>query len=178
MRGLGYDDEQVEEIVGYAVGYGTLKDAPGLNHNALQEKGFTAEAIEALEGALASSFDIKFAFNKWTLGEDFCVNTLGLSSAQLDNLSFDMLAHLGFSKSNIEEANAYCCGAMTLEGAPYLKEEHLSVFDCANPCGRIGKRFLSAKSHIHMMAAAQPFITGAISKTINMLSWLAEIIIS
>jgi ribonucleoside-diphosphate reductase alpha chain len=168
LRGLGYDDEQVEEIVGYAVGYGTLKDAPGLNHNALKEKGFTAAAIEALEGALASSFDIKFAFNKWTLGEDFCVNTLGLSSAQLDNLSFDMLAHLGFSKSSIEEANAYCCGAMTLEGAPYLKEEHLSVFDCANPCGRIGKRVLSAKSHIHMMAAAQPFITGAISKTINM----------
>ena len=79
-----------------------------------------------------------------------------------------MLAHLGFPKSNIEEANAFCCGAMTLEGAPHLKEEHLPVFDCANPCGRIGKRFLSAKSHIHMMAAAQPFITGAISKTINM----------
>ncbi len=168
LRGLGYDGNQVEEIVSYAVGHGTLKDAPGINHSALQDKGFTADAIEALEGALASSFDIKFAFNKWTLGEDFCIDTLGLSSAQLDDLSFDMLAHLGFSKSNIEEANTYCCGAMTLEGAPHLKDEHLSVFDCANPCGRIGKRFLSAKSHIYMMAAAQPFITGAISKTINM----------
>tara|TARA_Y100001934_G_scaffold57566_1_gene71345 strand:+ start:57512 stop:61174 length:3663 start_codon:yes stop_codon:yes gene_type:complete len=168
LRGLGYDENQVEEIVSYAVGHGTLKDAPGLNHSTLQDKGFTADAIEALEGALASSFDIKFAFNKWTLGEDFCIDTLGLSGTQLDDLSFDMLAYLGFSKSNIEEANTYCCGAMTLEGAPHVKEEHLPVFDCANPCGRIGKRFLSAKSHIYMMAAAQPFITGAISKTINM----------
>jgi len=168
LSGLGYGEEQVEDIVGYAVGYGTLKDAPGVNHKALKEKGFTADAIEALEGALASSFDIKFAFNKWTLGEDFCRETLGLTDAQLDDLGFDMLAHLGFAKSDIDAANAYCCGAMTLEGAPHLKEEHLPVFDCANPCGRIGKRFLSAESHIRMMAAAQPFITGAISKTINM----------
>ena len=168
LSGLGYGEEQVEDIVGYAVGYGTLKDAPGVNHKELQAKGFTGDAIEALEGALASSFDIKFAFNKWTLGEDFCRETLGLTDAQLDDLGFDMLAHLGFGKSDIEAANAYCCGAMTLEGAPHLKEEHLPVFDCANPCGRIGKRFLSAESHIRMMAAAQPFITGAISKTINM----------
>ncbi|MEC8175243.1 MAG: vitamin B12-dependent ribonucleotide reductase, partial [Pseudomonadota bacterium] len=168
LSGLGYGEEQVKDIVGYAVGYGTLKDAPGVNHKDLQAKGFTSDAIEALEGALASSFDIKFAFNKWTIGEDFCRETLGLTDAQLDDLGFDMLAHLGFGKSDIEAANAYCCGAMTLEGAPHLKEEHLPVFDCANPCGRIGKRFLSAESHIRMMAAAQPFITGAISKTINM----------
>ena len=98
LSGLGYGEEQVKDIVGYAVGYGTLKDAPGVNHKDLQAKGFTSDAIEALEGALASSFDIKFAFNKWTIGEDFCRETLGLTDAQLDDLGFDMLAHLGFGK--------------------------------------------------------------------------------
>ena len=150
------------------MGHGTLKGAPGVNHDTLREKGFSSEALTALEASLADSFDIKFAFNKWTLGEDFCKETLGLTDSQLDDLAFDLLTHLGFAKSDIENANNYCCGAMTLEGAPYLKDEHLPVFDCANPCGRIGKRYLSAESHIRMMAAAQPFITGAISKTINM----------
>ena len=142
--------------------------APGVNHETLREKGFSGEALTALEASLVGSFDIKFAFNKWTLGEAFCKETLGLTDSQLNDLAFDFLGHLGFTKSDIETANNYCCGAMTLEGAPYLKDEHLPVFDCANPCGRIGKRYLSAESHIRMMAAAQPFITGAISKTINM----------
>ncbi len=168
LRTLGYDEREIEAIVSYAVGFGSLADAPGINHESLTEKGFTAETIESIEGALAGAFDIKFAFNKWTLGEAFCTETLGFSVDQLDDLSFDMLEALGFSQPEIEAANTYCCGAMTLESAPHLKEEHLPVFDCANPCGRIGKRYLSAESHIRMMAAAQPFITGAISKTINM----------
>ncbi len=168
LTSLGYSDAEVKEIIDYAVGHGTLKGAPTVNHHSLREKGFTDEALTALEDSLAGSFDIKFAFNKWTLGEDFCKETLGLTDSQLDDLSFDLLVHLGFAKADIENANNYCCGAMTLEGAPYLKDEHLPVFDCANPCGRIGKRYLSAESHIRMMAAAQPFITGAISKTINM----------
>ncbi len=117
---------------------------------------------------MKSAFDIKFAINRFSLGDDFCKNTLGLTDAQLNDFSFDMLAHLGFSKDEIEHANTHVCGSMTLEGAPHLKDEHLPVFDCANPCGRIGKRFLSVDSHITMMAAAQPFISGAISKTINM----------
>ncbi len=165
---LGYTSEQVDDIIGYAVGHGTLKDAPGINHAALRAKGFTDEALQTIEEALGSSFDIKFVFNKWTLGEELCRDGLGISDAQLDDLSFDMLSHLGFSRSDIDAANTYCCGAMTLEGAPHLTDEHLPIFDCANPCGRIGQRFLSAESHIRMMAAAQPFITGAISKTINM----------
>ena len=168
LTSLGYSDAEVKEIIDYAVGHGTLKGSPSLNHDTLIEKGFTDEALTALEDSLADSFDIKFAFNKWTLGEAFCKDALKLTDAQLDDLSFDLLAHLGFTKAEIEAANNYCCGAMTLEGAPYLKDEHLPVFDCANPCGRIGKRYLSAESHIRMMAAAQPFITGAISKTINM----------
>ncbi len=165
---LGYEEAQIEEIVRYAVGHGTLRGAPGVNHESLKAKGFTAAALDALENALASAFDIKFAFNKWTLGEDFCRKVLNLEPAVLDDLGFDMLAELGFTKAEVEAANTYVCGAMTLEGAPYLKDAHLPVFDCANPCGRLGTRYLSVESHIRMMAAAQSFISGAISKTINM----------
>ncbi len=168
LRGLGYDEEQITDIVDYAVGHGSLKDAPSINHASLRAKGFTEEKIETVENALGSAFDIKFVFNKWTLGEDFCSQQLGVDPEKLDNLDFDLLAEIGFTRDAIQAANIYCCGAMTLEGAPGLADEHLPVFDCANPCGRLGKRFLSVESHITMMAAAQPFISGAISKTINM----------
>ncbi|MBU0726008.1 MAG: vitamin B12-dependent ribonucleotide reductase [Alphaproteobacteria bacterium] len=168
LKTLGYGPADIEAIVNYAVGHGTLKTAPGIDHAKLRAKGFTDEALEKVENTLASAFDVKFAFNKWTFGAEFCQQALGLDPAQMDDVGFDMLTALGFSKAEIEAANTYCCGAMTLEGAPNLKDEHLSVFDCANPCGRIGKRFLSVDSHILMMAAAQPFISGAISKTVNM----------
>ncbi len=168
LETIGYNETQIDEIVRYAVGHGTLQTAPGINHASLQRAGFAEGDLARLEEALASAFDIKFAFNKWTLGEELCTDRLGFTAEQLDDISFDMLAALGFSKADIDAANIYCCGAMTLEGAPHLKEEHLSIFDCANPCGKLGKRFLSADSHILMMAAAQPFISGAISKTINM----------
>ena len=121
-----------------------------------------------MEKALPTAFDIKFAFNKWTLGADFLRDELGVGAEDLAAPSFDLLAHLGFTKREIEAANIHVCGAMTVEGAPHLKPEHYAVFDCANPCGRTGKRYLSVDSHIRMMAAAQPFISGAISKTINM----------
>ncbi|MBC6440371.1 MAG: vitamin B12-dependent ribonucleotide reductase [Rhodospirillales bacterium] len=168
LKTLGYGPIQVEEIISYAVGHGTLEGAPGINHDTLSAKGFNADTIEKLEASIASAFDIKFVFNKWILGEEFCTQTLGLDAGQLNNPSFDMLTALGFSKDDINLANTFCCGAMTLEGAPHLRDGHLTVFDCANPCGRIGKRFLSTESHIRMMAASQPFISGAISKTINM----------
>jgi ribonucleoside-diphosphate reductase alpha chain len=165
---LGYSPTQIEDIVRYAVGHGTLEGAPAINHESLRAKGFTDAALAALESALASAFDIKFAFNKWTLGAEFCRDALGLSDKQLDDVAFDLLAALGFAKNEIETANLYCTGAMSLEGAPHLDDAHLPVFDCANRCGRKGTRFLSVESHIRMMAAAQPFISGAISKTINM----------
>ncbi|MGH6933957.1 MAG: vitamin B12-dependent ribonucleotide reductase, partial [Dongiaceae bacterium] len=165
---LGYNEPEIEDIIRYAVGHGTLDSAPGINHAALKAKGFSAGMLQALESALATAFDIRFAFNKWTLGEEPCRSLLGFSEAQLNDAGFDILAALGFSRRQIDEANTYCCGAMTLEGAPGLKAEHLPIFDCANPCGRVGKRFLSVESHIRMMAAAHPFISGAISKTINM----------
>ncbi|MBT5081198.1 MAG: vitamin B12-dependent ribonucleotide reductase [Rhodospirillaceae bacterium] len=168
LRTLGYEDDQIDAIINYALGHATLDGAKYVNHESLIAKGFTATQIEKIEAALESAFDIKFVFNKYTLGEEFCREILGFSDDQLNDLSFNMLGELGFSNSEIEDTNIYCCGAMTLEGAPDLKDEHLSVFDCANPCGRIGKRYLSVDSHIKMMAAAQPFISGAISKTINM----------
>lgn len=168
LRTLGYSESQIAEIEAYAVGHGNLNQAPGVNPSTLKAKGFTDEKIEALNSALKSAFDIKFAFNKWTLGEDFCKDVLKLTDEQLNDFSFEMLPALGFAKNDIEAANVHVCGAMTLEGAPFLKEEHYAVFDCANACGKIGKRYLSVESHIWMMAAAQPFISGAISKTINM----------
>ena len=168
LKRLGYTPDQIEEMARYAIGHGTLEGAPEIDHAALRAKGFTDQAIETVEGALADAFDIRFAFNKWSLGEAFCTKALGLEAARLDDVSFDMLAALGFSKAEVEAANTYVCGAMTLEGAPHLEDAHQAVFDCANPCGRTGTRFLTAESHILMMAAAQPFISGAISKTINM----------
>ncbi len=170
LKGLGYTPEQVAAIAKYAVGHGTLKDAPAINATTLADRGFTGKALAAVEEALADAFDIKFVFNKYTLGEEFCVKTLGFDPAQLSDVGFNMLAALGFSKADVDAANVYVCGAMTLEGAPHLKDEHLPIFDCASPCGRTGTRALSAESHILMMGAAQPFISGAISKTINMRS--------
>jgi ribonucleoside-diphosphate reductase alpha chain len=168
LRVLGYSEAEIAEIEAYAVGHGTLSNAPAINHSTLQVKGFTPEIIEKVEKALPTAFDIKFVFNKWTLGEEFLRETLGIPAEIIAAPSFDLLTHLGFGKREIEAANVHVCGAMTVEGAPHLRPEHYPVFDCANPCGRTGKRYLSVESHIRMMAAAQPFISGAISKTINM----------
>jgi ribonucleoside-diphosphate reductase alpha chain len=168
LAALGYDEAAIKRIIDYAVGRGTLAGAPGVDHETLAAKGFTPEKIAAAEKAVATAFDIKFAFNKWTLGEAFLTGPLGLAPERLDQPDFDLLAEIGFSKREIDAANEYACGAMTLEGAPGLDPKHLPVFDCASPCGRKGKRFLSVESHIRMMAAAQPFVSGAISKTINM----------
>src|SRR4029079_19387222 len=168
LRALGYGESEIADVVAYAVGHRTLAEATAINPATLTAKGFTPEAIESVEKALPTAFDIKFAFNKWTLGADFLRDTLGVGDAELTAPNFDLLAHLGFTRREIEAANIHVCGAMTVEGAPHLKPEHYAVFDCANPCGRTGKRFLSVQSHIRMMAAAQPFISGAISKTINM----------
>ena len=168
LANLGYDESQVDDMVRYAVGHGTLEGAPCINHETLAAKSFGESQLSALDDALTDAFDIKFNFNKWTLGEEFCTRVLGFEPARLDDVCFDMLAELGFSKEEIDAANTYCCGAMTLEGAPHLEPEHLVVFDCANTCGRQGRRCLATESHIRMMAAAQPFISGAISKTINM----------
>ncbi|MFC0283306.1 vitamin B12-dependent ribonucleotide reductase [Camelimonas abortus] len=168
LRRLGYSEAQIAEIEAYALGHGSLAQAPAINHATLKAKGFTDEAIAAVEKALPGAFDIKFVFNRWTLGDALLTGPLKAPAEKLDDPSFELLPFLGFSRKEIEAANIHVCGAMTLEGAPHLKPEHYHVFDCASPCGRIGRRYLSVESHIRMMAAAQPFISGAISKTINM----------
>ncbi len=168
LKVLGYKPSEIAEMEAYAVGHASLKQAPAINHTTLRARGFTDEKLDMLEKSLASAFDIKFVFNKWTIGEDFLRDVLKVPADKMDDQAFELLSFLGFSKAEIEACNTHVCGAMTLEGAPHLKMEHYKVFDCANPCGRTGKRYLSDESHIRMLAAAQPFITGAISKTINM----------
>ncbi len=168
LRALGYRESELAEIEVYAVGHASLKQAPAINHATLKTKGFTDEILAKVESQLATAFDIKFVFNRWTIGEAFLTEGLKVPLEKINEPAFDLLTHLGFSKKDIEAANEHVCGAMTLEGAPHIKAEHLPVFDCANPCGRKGKRYLSVNSHIDMMAASQPFISGAISKTINM----------
>jgi ribonucleoside-diphosphate reductase alpha chain len=168
LAGMGYDETQVRDIVSYCVGHQTLQGAPFINHESLRQKGFDDAALARMESGLAQAFEIQFAFNKYTLGEEFCRAKLGLTDAQLNESNFNMLKALGFTQEEIAAANDFCCGTMTVEGAPHLKAEHLPVFDCANRCGRIGQRYIPVDAHIRMMAAAQPFISGAISKTINM----------
>ncbi len=165
---LGYRAGEVEEIIAYAVGHGTLGNAPGINHTALVGHGFGQAEIDKIEAALPSAFDIRFVFNQWTLGAEFCTDVLGIPADKMADPTFDMLKHLGFTRAQIDAANDHVCGTMTLEGAPHLDPAHYPVFDCANACGKRGTRYLSVDSHIHMMAAAQSFISGAISKTINM----------
>ena len=168
LEKLGYSTSQAAEIVAYAVGHGSIGNCAGINPTALIGHGFGPRELEKIEAALPSAFDIRFVFNQWTLGEEFCTQSLGIPAEKLNDPTFDLLRHLGFTKAQIDAANDHVCGTMTLEGAPFLKAEHYSVFDCANPCGKKGTRYLSVNAHIYMMAAAQSFISGAISKTINM----------
>ncbi|WP_299148398.1 vitamin B12-dependent ribonucleotide reductase [uncultured Tateyamaria sp.] len=168
LENLGYGSAQIEEIVSYAVGHGSIGNSPAINHTTLTGHGFGPNELAKVDAALESAFDIRFVFNQWTLGEEFCTQALGIPAEKLNDPTFDLLKSLGFSKADIDAANDHVCGTMTLEGAPHLNESHYHIFDCANPCGKKGKRFLNVDSHITMMAAAQSFISGAISKTINM----------
>ena len=167
LKNLRYSDKQIDAIVKYAVGSASFAGSPYINHQTLSEKGFIAEEIKKLDAAVGSAFEIGFVFNVYTLGEE-CLQRLGFKPAQYYNFEWSLLEALGFSDEEIEAANDYVCGTMTIEGAPQLREEHLAVFDCANKCGKKGQRYIHAHGHIRMMAAAQPFISGAISKTINL----------
>jgi ribonucleoside-diphosphate reductase alpha chain len=164
---LGYSEEQTDAIVKYAKGHASFDGAPFINHQTLSEKGFIAEELKKLDAAVESAFEIGFVFNVYNLGEE-CLQRLGFQPEAYYDMSFNLLESLGFTDEEIDAANDYVCGTMTIEGAPFLKEEHLSVFDCANKCGKKGERYIHAHGHIRMMAAVQPFISGAISKTINL----------
>jgi ribonucleoside-diphosphate reductase alpha chain len=167
LRHLGYTEEQIDDIIRYAKGSGSLYGAPYINAETLRARGFTNEDIIKIEKALPTVFDIGFAFNQWTLGPD-ALERVGITKEQASVQDFDLLRALGFSREEIESANNYICGTMTIEGAPHLKEEHYAVFDCANKCGKLGKRFIHHMGHVRMMAAAQPFMSGGISKTVNL----------
>jgi ribonucleoside-diphosphate reductase alpha chain len=167
LSNLGYNEHEVTTIVNYAKGAATLKGAPHININTLKAKGFTDDELEKLDKGLVAAFEISFAFNIWTLGED-CLKRLGITAEKYNAPDFNVLRALGFSRKEIAAANEYICGTMTIEGAPFLKKEHYPIFDCANKCGAKGERFIHAHGHIKMMAAAQPFLSGAISKTINL----------
>jgi len=164
---LGYTENQIVDIENYSRGHGTLKGCALLNSQILREKGFTNEVVNKIESQLKTIFDIRFAFNKWTIGEELC-QKLGFSKEQIDDRDFDLLNKLGFSSDVIDKINDYVCGTMMIEGAPHLEEKHLPIFDTANKCGKNGTRFIPYMGHVRMMSAAQPFISGAISKTVNM----------
>ena len=167
LRKLGYGADQIDEIVKYARGRASLKGAPHVNPQALREKGLPEAAIDAIEAMLPSAFELPMAFTPEIVGRDIC-RSIGITDAEMESFSFNLLQRLGFTPEQVQAASYYVCGTMTVEGAPYLKDEHLRVFDCANRCGRLGKRYIGVEAHIRMMAAAQPFLSGAISKTVNM----------
>ncbi|HMH34792.1 MAG TPA: adenosylcobalamin-dependent ribonucleoside-diphosphate reductase, partial [Puia sp.] len=167
LRNLSYSEKEIDGIIKYAVGSGSFAGSPHINHQTLSEKGFIAEEIKKLDLAVAAAFEIGFVFNVYNLGEE-CLQRLGFKSTQYFNFEWNLLEALGFTDEQIEAANDFVCGTMTIEGAPFLKEEHLPVFDCANKCGKKGRRYIHAHGHIRMMGAVQPFISGAISKTINL----------
>jgi ribonucleoside-diphosphate reductase alpha chain len=167
LRNLKYSEAEIEEIVAYAKGHASLDKSPFINTKTLMEKGFLQEDIDKLNNVMGAAFEIGFVFNVYTLGET-CLERLGFKPEQYQDFGWSLLEALGFSDEEIDAANTYICGTMTVEGAPYLKDEHLSVFDCANKCGQIGERYIHAHGHIRMMGAAQPFLSGAISKTINL----------
>ncbi len=168
LRALGYSEREIDEIIKYCVGHGTLKGAPGVSYEKLVEKGFTKEVLDRVENSLKSAFSIRHIFIPGVIDRSFLVDTLKIPEKKLGQPGFNLLEYLGFSRTDIEKADEYACGTMTVEGAPYLKEEHYPVFDTANKSGRRGKRYIDWKAHIDIMAAVQPFVSGAISKTVNM----------
>ena len=167
LQALGYEENQVQEIIQYVIGSMSLENSPYINKKSLMEKGLSEEDIVKIEGALPGAFEIQHAFNVFVLGEE-TLKGLGIDEEEYTSFDFNLLERLGFSRNEIAQANLEICGTQKIEGAPYLKDEHLDVFDCANKCGKDGERFIHYMGHVRMMAAAQPFISGAISKTVNM----------
>ncbi len=167
LRKLGYNEVEIRDIIEYVTGTASLNHAPWINENALHAKGFTDSDVAKIESKLASVFELSQAFNVWNLGEE-ALRRVGFKPEDYKSPKFNFLEALGFSQAEIDEANRVICGTMTIEGAPHLKPEHLPVFDCANKCGKTGQRFIAPMAHVRMMAAVQPFISGAISKTVNL----------
>ncbi len=167
LKALGYSKVERDAIVDYLIGTNRLAGAPHINRVSLREKGIRDDELDRVDQALPKVFDFASAFSAWTLGED-CLQRLGFCPEEYQKPAFSLLKALGFTSEMIAEASAHVCGRHTVEGAPYLKDEHLPVFDCANRCGKTGKRYIVPEGHLRMMASAQPYISGALSKTINL----------
>ncbi len=167
LKKLGYGEEERDAILAHVLGTSTLKNAPGVSRARLLSKGLHEDEVDAIDQALTSAFSLQMAVTPSVVGEE-AIARLGIDADKAESPTFDLLTELGFSASEIAEAEDYACGFGTIEGAPHLKDEHLAVFDCANRCGKTGKRFIRYMGHVEMMAATQSFVSGAISKTINM----------
>jgi ribonucleoside-diphosphate reductase alpha chain len=167
LLNLGYSADEIHDILKYVMGSLTLHGAPHVNHETLRSRGLTEAELEKIEGTLPGQFELSFAFSPWSLSPE-TFKRLEILEDEWQAPGFNLLRRLGFTKKQIDDASAVICGNGTVEGAPHLKDEHYPVFDCANRCGKIGQRFIAPGGHIRMMAAAQPFISGAISKTINL----------
>lgn len=168
LETLGYSENEIDAIEKYIIGHSTLNGAPYINLESLKEKGFTTEQLMLIEGRLPTAYDLRSAFSKWSLGDEFLTEKLHIPFEKLSEPQLDVLSEIGFTKEQIEKAEEFICGTMMIEGAPFLKIEHYSAFDCANRCGAKGKRYISTIGHLKQMAAAQPFLSGAISKTVNL----------
>jgi ribonucleoside-diphosphate reductase alpha chain len=177
LEALGYGDGQIRDIMVYLLGYLSLDvpapdEAPFVGHATLgswlASRGLSNDDLAKINDGLPGVFELSFAFSAWGLGDETLTRAGVDPAAAKADPRFNLLTHLGLSRSQIDRLNLLVCGTQTVEGAPHLKDEHLPVFDCANKCGKLGKRFIEAQGHIRMMAAAQPFISGAISKTINL----------
>jgi ribonucleoside-diphosphate reductase alpha chain len=167
LKRLRYSETQIREIVAYVSGTNTLLGAPHVSRASLKARGLNDEELAKIEAALAGVFDLSLAFAPWVVGRE-TYDRLGVTAEKMAQPGFSLLKYLGFTDPEIEEANETIIGRMTIEGAPYLRDEHYAVFDCANRCGRTGQRYLAPMAHVKMMAAAQPFLSGAISKTVNL----------
>ena len=167
LKKLGYTDKEIDDIVTYVQGTSSLIGSPHINNFSLRQKGLTDEEIGQIEATLPSVFELAHAFNAFTVGEEGMAR-LGFGPEKYNAPGFDLLSELGFTQQQVEEASKVICGMMTIEGAPHLKNEHLPVFDCANKCGNYGQRYIEPMAHVRMVAATQPFLSGSISKTINM----------
>ena len=167
LQNIGYNHEQIKDIINYIVGSGSFDHSPKVNRVTLMKRGLTEAEIDRVTAGLKSAFSISSLFSPWTLGED-AFKRLGIPSESIHDSNFNLLEFLGFSQADINEANLAICGHMCIEGAPHIKEKDLPIFDCANKNGAYGKRYISVDGHLSMMAAVQPFLSGAISKTVNM----------
>ena len=167
LRSLGYNNQKINAIVQHVVGRNTLLGAPGVNHETLRKRGFTDSTIKVVERSLTSSVELSQVFSPFVIGDDYCVDMLGFTQAELKDDNFNLLAELGFSDAGIEAANIYCFGSGSMEGAPYLKPEHLEVFDCAKPQGQRSARYVSPYGIVKMMGALQPHISGSIGQLVN-----------